>query len=138
MTKTYCNIMVFLVTGILENTFFWWRIHVCWKESNLPKFRQDFFWQEIYWQDFCQPIWICLVWEELISVRNEKLQVWEALRSYYFFLFLIRFISIWNIFFQNGHSIPKCDKNAYFLTNILVQFLNILGSGSIKSQSGQH
>ena len=116
---------------ILENTFFLGGIYFCWNESNFPKFRQDFFWMEIYWQDFCRLIYYS--GENLFCLRRidfgQKL-IGSSLRTFCSYFFFFIFCPIWKIFFQDVHSNPKCNKNTWYLTNILIQFLNILGSGA--------
>ena len=121
-------LIIFLVT---ENIEFWKTIFsrkkiVSVKRKVINHIRQDSFWQEIYWQDFCWPIyyfgknWFCLRKIDFCP---------ELCSSFILFLFCSWFISIQYEIFSFRICIQRCDKNTWFFTYILVQFLNILISG---------
>ena len=63
----------------------------------------------------------------MIRSNPEKISV-----GIFCFLFLQRFISV--EYERFSYSNPKCNKNVWFFTNILVQILNNLGSSTVALQ----
>ena len=143
-----------------KNSFCFERKKFCWQEiSMLNSWREiflsevlilegiysaqefNFFWQEINvlrsLKDFCRPI--LLFWKEFIFcwknwflLEINMLKSWKYLCWHFCFLFFKGFISVQ--YERFSYSNPKCGKNAWFSTNISVQFLNISGSGATALQ----
>ena len=130
-----------------KNSFCFERKKFCWQEISMLNSWREIFLSEVLileginvlrsLKDFCQPILLfwkefILCWENWFLLEINMLKSWKYLCWHFCFLFFKGFISVQ--YERFSYSNPKCGKNAWFSTNISVQFLNISGSGATALQ----